>query len=60
MSDIPFSAAFNDEHSEARWRGHGFALLHAGKLVKAGNHDSVVTQHDGASFTDRVLIATPL
>src|SRR5713226_1107240 len=57
MSYMPFSVAFYDQHSEARWCGHRLALLHPGKLVKASNHDSVVTQHDGPSFTDRVLIA---
>src|SRR5262245_51074540 len=60
MSDLPFAATFNDKHREARWCGYGFALPHPGKLVKAGNHDSVVAQHDGAPLPDRVLIAAAL
>ncbi len=44
MSNTPFISALDDQHSEARWGRHRIAILHPGKLVKAGDHYGVVTE----------------
>src|SRR5659263_144538 len=60
MSNTPFTAALDDQHSEARWTRHRHAILHAGKLVKSGDHYSVVTEHDGVPLLDGVLVEATL
>jgi hypothetical protein len=60
MSDKPGAIALGDKHREPGWKRDRLAILYNRKLVKTGNHDSVVTQQDGAPFTDCVLVARPL
>jgi len=56
MRYAPFTSAPGNEHGEAGWGRHWFAVYHPGKRVEAGNKHGVIVNADCASFVDCVLV----
>ncbi len=60
MSDKPFTAFLNEQHSKARWPCNRLAVFHPGKLVKAGDEHRIITEDECVSFTNRILVSISL
>ena len=57
MCNAPFPIPLRKEHSKARRPGNRLTIFHSCKLIKTGNKNGIVAQHNRPSFADSIRIA---